>query len=66
MDRRFRGYQAWRLHIGVLLTEAGLADHSALIDALLAPDFFAHQQASGHSLDELAGELPLLARRVLA
>jgi hypothetical protein len=61
-------YHAWRLHMSALLAEAGLADHPALIDALLAPlapELYAHQRASGHSADEIAGDLATLAHRVL-
>jgi AcrR family transcriptional regulator len=65
---RTGAYQAWRLHIGALLVEAGLDDHPALADALLAPlapDVFAHQRASGHTAAEIAGDLAVLARRTL-
>jgi AcrR family transcriptional regulator len=69
--RRYRtgAYHAWQLHIGALLDDAGLADHPALVDALLAPlapDLFAHQRASGQSAEQIAADLATLARRVLA
>jgi AcrR family transcriptional regulator len=67
--RRYRtgAYRAWRQHVGALLTEAGLGDHPALADALLAPlapDVFEHQRASGATAEELAAALATLARRV--
>ena len=50
--RRYRtgAYRAWELHVTVLLADAGLDDHVALVHALLAPlapDVYAHQRASG-------------------
>ena len=38
-ERRYRtgAYAAWALHVRGLLVEAGLKDHPALVDALLAP-----------------------------
>jgi AcrR family transcriptional regulator len=69
--RRYQtgAYQAWALHVRTLLTEAGLDDHPALVDALLAPlapDVFAHQRASGLTPAQIAGALTTLARRTLA
>lgn len=61
-------YQAWRLHLGALLAEAGQAEHPVLVDALLAPlapDLFAHQRASGHAAHAIADNLAVLADRVL-
>jgi AcrR family transcriptional regulator len=62
-------YQAWRAHVGALLSEAGLGDRPALIDALLAPlapDVFAHQQASGLTGKRIADDLAVVADRLLA
>jgi AcrR family transcriptional regulator len=61
-------YQAWRAHVGALLSEAGLGDRPALVDALLAPlapDVFAHQRASGLRGKRIADDLALLAHRLL-
>ena len=61
-------YRAWRLHVGALLAEAGLGDHPALADALLAPlapNLIAHQRSSGRTPDEIAADLTLLAHRTL-
>ena len=61
-------YRAWQLHVGALLGEAGLADRPALADALLAPlapDVFAHQRASGLTVEEIAADLATLAHRAL-
>lgn len=61
-------YDAWSLHVRALLTEAGLDDSPALVDALLAPlapDVFAHQRERALSAERIAGDLALLARRVL-
>lgn len=61
-------YRAWQLHVEALVVEAGLGNHQALADALLAPlapDVFAHQRASGRTADEIAADLAMLARRVL-
>jgi AcrR family transcriptional regulator len=65
---RTGAYRAWQLHVGALLTDAGLGDHPALVDALLAPlapDVFAHQRAAGRTADEIADDLATLAGRVL-
>jgi AcrR family transcriptional regulator len=62
-------YQAWALHVGALLEEAGLGARAGLVDALLAPlapDVFAHQRATGLSARRIADDLSLLARRTLA
>jgi AcrR family transcriptional regulator len=61
-------YDAWSLHVHTLLTEAGLEDSRALVDALLAPlapDVFAHQRERAVSAERIAGDLALLAQRVL-
>jgi AcrR family transcriptional regulator len=61
-------YQAWRTHVGALLSEAGLGDRPALVDVLLAPlapDVFAHQRASGLRGKRIADDLALLAHRLL-
>ena len=68
--RRYRtgAYGAWTLHVGGLLSEAGLGDRPALVDAMLAPlapDVFAHQRASGLSERQIADALTILATRVL-
>jgi AcrR family transcriptional regulator len=68
--RRYRtgAYGAWQLHVAALLSEAGLGDHPALVDALLAPlapDVFAHQREAGRSADQIAADLETLARRAL-
>ena len=70
-DRRYRtgAYQAWALHIGGLLGEAGLGESPALVDALLAPlapDVFAHQRGSGLSARQIADDLATLAARALS
>jgi AcrR family transcriptional regulator len=70
-ERRYRtgAYRAWVLHVEALLAEAGLGDHPALGDALLAPlapDVFAHQRAAGLSAKRIAADLTVLARRALA
>ena len=62
-------YGAWQMHVTVLLGEAGLADHRALVHALLAPlapDVFAHQRGLGGTAEQIADDLELLARRVLS
>jgi AcrR family transcriptional regulator len=69
-ERRYRtgAYVAWALHVSVLLEEAGIRGHPALTDALLAPlapDVFANQRSSGLTAAQIAGDLGLLARRVL-
>jgi AcrR family transcriptional regulator len=68
--RRYRtgAYQAWSLHVQALLREAGLGDRPALADALLAPlapDVFAHQRSGGMRLEQIGGDLALIAERVL-
>jgi AcrR family transcriptional regulator len=68
--RRFHtgAYQGWRLHVGALLEDAGLRDHPALVDALLAPlapELFVHQRASGCTAEKIAADLATLARRAL-
>ena len=69
-ERRYRSaYSAWALHVGGLLAEAGLADHAALVDALLAPlapDVYMHQRGSGLTAEQVAEDLAELARRALA
>jgi AcrR family transcriptional regulator len=70
-DRRYRtgAYRAWALHVRALLDEGGMADHPGLVDALLAPlapDVVAQQRAGDLSVEEIARDLSLLARRVLA
>jgi AcrR family transcriptional regulator len=70
-ERRYRtgAYQAWALHVRGLLTEAGLADHAALVDALLAPlapEVYRHQRRSGLTAGQVADDLAELARRALA
>jgi AcrR family transcriptional regulator len=69
-ERRYRtgAYGAWTLHVGGLLSDAGLGDSPALIDAILAPlapDVFAHQRASGLSERQIAADLTILATRAL-
>ena len=69
-ERRFAtgAYGAWALHVGGLLSDAGLGRHPALVDALLAPlapDVFAHQRAAGVPAKRIAGDLGVLARRAL-
>jgi AcrR family transcriptional regulator len=69
-ERRYRtgAYEGWALHVRVLLAEAGLADHPALVDALLAPlapDVYLHQRGSGLSAEQVAEDLGELARRAL-
>jgi AcrR family transcriptional regulator len=61
-------YRAWALHVAGLLGEAGLGEHPALIDALLAPlapDVYAHQRAAGLPARAIAADLATLARRAL-
>jgi AcrR family transcriptional regulator len=70
-ERRYQtgAYGAWALHVGALMAEAGLERKPALVHALLAPlapDVYAHQRASGVSKRRIAGDLALLATRVLA
>jgi AcrR family transcriptional regulator len=70
-ERRYRtgAYSAWALHVRGLLAEAGLDDHPALVDALLAPlapDVYLHQRRSGLAADEITRALATLARSVLA
>jgi hypothetical protein len=70
-ERRYGvgAYRAWQLHVTVLLAEAGLDHHAALVHALLAPlapDVFAYQRASGCTPEEIAADLTTLAVRVLA
>ena len=69
-DRRYHtgAYRGWRLHVGALLAEAGLGDHPALVDALLAPlapEVFAHQRASGSTAEEIAAALTVVAHKLL-
>ena len=69
-ERRYRtgAYGAWTLHVGGLLSEAGLGDSPALVDAMLAPlapDVFAHQRASGLAERQIADDLTILATRTL-
>jgi AcrR family transcriptional regulator len=69
-ERRYQtgAYGAWALHVRLLLEEGGLAAHPALVDALLAPvapDVVAHLRASGLSVEQIAADLSLLARRAL-
>ena len=69
-ERRYRtgAYAAWTLHVGGLLSEAGVGDRPALIDAmlaLLAPDVFANQRASGLSERQIADALTILATKLL-
>ena len=69
-EARYRtgAYGAWALHVRSILREAGLGANEALVDALLAPlapDVFAHQRRSGFSARRIAGDLALLADRVL-
>ena len=69
--RRYRtgAYRAWSLHVGALLTDAGLGDHPALADHLLAPlapDLYAHQRSSGLSARRIAQDLAILGRRALS
>ena len=56
-------YRAWQLHVGTLLTEAGLSGHLAPL-APLASDLFAHQRASGRTPDDIAADLAILAPRI--
>jgi AcrR family transcriptional regulator len=69
-ERRFRtgAYGAWSLHVSSLLSEAGLGDGPALVDALLAPlapDVFGHQRATGLTARQIADDLAILAGRAL-
>jgi AcrR family transcriptional regulator len=68
--RRYRtgAYAAWAMHVRGLLSEAGLDDHPALVDALLAPlapDLYLHQRESGLAAEQISGDLAELARRAL-
>ncbi len=68
--RRYRtgAYGAWAMHVRALLSEAGLDDHPALVDALLgplAPDVYLHQRESGLAAEQISGDLAELARRAL-
>lgn len=70
-EQRYRtgAYTAWATHVGSLLADAGLGSHPALTDSLLAPlapDVFARQRAAGLSAEQIAGDLAVLARTVLA
>lgn len=70
-SRRYHtgAYAAWASHVGALLADAGLGDHPALTDVLLAPlapDVYTHQRAAGHAAERVAADLTLLARRTLA
>ena len=63
---RTGAYDAWAVHVGVLLGDAA---NPALVDALLAPvapDVFAHQRERGLSVGEITDALETLARRVMA
>jgi AcrR family transcriptional regulator len=67
--RRYRtgAYTAWATHVALLLDEAGLGAHAALVDVLLAPlapDVYAHER-SRVTEREIADSLSMLARRVL-
>jgi AcrR family transcriptional regulator len=69
-ERRYRtgAYRAWALHVGGRLADAGLADRPALVDALLAPlapDVYAHQRSTGLTAEQIAGDLAVLARKLL-
>ncbi len=68
--RRYRtgAYAAWAMHVRALLSEAGLDDHPALVDALLAPlapDLYLHQRESGLTAEQISRDLAELARRAL-
>jgi AcrR family transcriptional regulator len=70
-ERRYRtgAYGAWATHVRGLLAEAGLADHPALVDALLAPlapDVHLHQRRSGLTAEQISEDLAALARRALS
>jgi AcrR family transcriptional regulator len=69
-ERRYQtgAYGAWATHVRGLLAEAGLDDHPALVDALLAPlapDVHLHQRRSGLTAEQISEALVALARRAL-
>jgi AcrR family transcriptional regulator len=69
--RRYRtgAYGAWAAHVRALLADAGLEEHGALVDALLAPlapDVYLHQRESGLTAEQISGDLAELARRALS
>ncbi|MGH2985273.1 MAG: TetR family transcriptional regulator [Solirubrobacterales bacterium] len=69
-ERRYAtgAYSAWSLHVASLLAEAGLDEHPALADTLLAPlapEVYAHQRRSGLTAKRVANDLAVLARRAL-
>ena len=61
-ERRYSvgAYRAWQLHVTVLLAEAGLDHHAALVHVLLAPlapDVFAHLNVrAGYASDALGSD----------
>jgi AcrR family transcriptional regulator len=70
-ERRYRigAYGAWATHVRALLADAGLEEHGALVDALLAPlapDVYLHQRESGMTTEQISGDLAELARRALS
>jgi AcrR family transcriptional regulator len=70
-DRRYRtgAYGAWATHMRALLAEAGLEQHGALVDALLAPlapDVYLHQRESGQTAEQISDDLAVLARGALS
>lgn len=67
---RFRtgAYRFWALHVRTLLTEAGVAEPDALVDALLAPlaaEVYRQQRDRGLSTGQIAAGLARLAHGVL-
>jgi AcrR family transcriptional regulator len=68
--RRYRtgAYGSWAMHLRGLIGDAGLEEHRALVDALLAPlapDVYVHQRESGLSAEQISDDLAVLARRAL-
>ncbi|WP_433592604.1 TetR/AcrR family transcriptional regulator [Nocardia sp. CA-145437] len=67
---RFRtgAYRFWALHVRTLLTEAGVAEPDALVDALLAPlaaEVYRQQRDRGLGTGQIAAGLARLAHGVL-
>lgn len=60
-------YGFWRAHVRTLLAEAGIADHEALLDILLAPlspDVYAEQRRQGLTTEQITDALAHLAHTV--
>ena len=69
-DARFGtgAYGFWRLHVTVLLREAGVAGEDVLADTLLAPlapEVFSYQRGRGHTIEEIKVALAVLGGAVL-